>query len=77
MINPSLMWYVVLHRIVDYLVLRPLKHLRDVSDAISRGNLTLRAELDTEDEFQEFVRDMKERGRQELLREHQSELPLA
>ena len=30
-----------------------------------------------EDEFQEFVRDMKERGRQDRLREHQSELPLA
>lgn len=30
-----------------------------------------------EDEFQEFVRDMKERGLQERLREHQSELPLA
>ncbi len=29
-----------------------------------------------EDEFQEFVRDMKERGLQERLREHQSELPL-
>jgi transcriptional repressor NrdR len=29
-----------------------------------------------EDEFQEFVREMKERGRQERLREHQSELPL-
>ncbi len=46
---------VVLHRIVDYLVLRPLKHLRDVSDSISRGNLALRAELDTEDEFQELA----------------------
>lgn len=29
-----------------------------------------------EDEFQEFVDDMKERGRQEQLRKHQSELPL-
>jgi transcriptional repressor NrdR len=29
-----------------------------------------------EDEFQEFVRDMKERGLQERLREHQPELPL-
>ncbi len=46
---------VVLHRIIDYLVLRPLKHLRDVSDAISKGNLGLRAELDTEDEFQELA----------------------
>jgi two-component system, NarL family, sensor histidine kinase BarA len=46
---------VVLHRIIAYLVLRPLKHLRDVSDAIARGNLSLRAEIDTEDEFQELA----------------------
>ena len=28
-----------------------------------------------EDEFQEFVREMKERGRREQQREYQSELP--
>ena len=46
---------IVLHRIIAYLVLRPLKHLREVSDAIARGNLSLRAEIDTEDEFQELA----------------------
>ena len=29
-----------------------------------------------EDEFQEFVREMKERGQRELQQQHQSELPL-
>lgn len=44
----------VLHAIVRYLVLRPLYHLRDVSDAISRGDSTLRAAIETEDEFREL-----------------------
>ncbi len=30
-----------------------------------------------EDEFQEFVNEMKERGRREQQRKHQSELPLS
>jgi two-component system, NarL family, sensor histidine kinase BarA len=44
----------VLHAIVRYLVLRPLYHLRDVSDAISRGDTALRASIETEDEFREL-----------------------
>ncbi|QDV68742.1 Signal transduction histidine-protein kinase BarA [Rosistilla carotiformis] len=45
----------VLHMILRYLVLHPLQHLRDVSDSISRGNTELRAEIDTEDEFNELA----------------------
>lgn len=37
---------------IRYLIVRPLRHLRDVSDAISHGNITLRAEIRTGDEFE-------------------------
>ncbi len=45
----------VLHAIVRYLILQPLYHLRDVSDAITHGDTNLRATLDTEDEFRELA----------------------
>jgi predicted CxxxxCH...CXXCH cytochrome family protein len=35
-----------------YLIVRPMKHLRDVSDAISHGNVALRADIRTGDEFE-------------------------
>lgn len=38
--------------IVRYVIVKPLKHLRDVSDAISHGNTALRAEIRTGDEFE-------------------------
>ncbi len=38
--------------IVRYVIVKPLKHLRDVSDDISRGNIALRADLHTGDEFE-------------------------
>lgn len=44
----------ILHAIVRYLVLDPLRHLRDVSDAITRGNTAQRAVIETEDEFREL-----------------------
>ncbi len=37
---------------IRYLIVRPLKHLRDVSDAISHGNIALRADIHTGDEFE-------------------------
>jgi signal transduction histidine kinase len=40
--------------IVRYVIVKPLHHLRDVSDAISRGNTTLRADIHTGDEFEEL-----------------------
>ncbi|OYV89748.1 MAG: hypothetical protein B7Z73_06635, partial [Planctomycetia bacterium 21-64-5] len=41
--------------IVRYVIVKPLKHLRDVSDAVSRGNLEQRAEIRTADEFEELA----------------------
>lgn len=44
-----------LHGIVRHLVLYPMYHLRDVSDAITRGDLNQRAVIETEDEFRELA----------------------
>jgi signal transduction histidine kinase len=41
--------------IVRYVIVKPLAHLRDVSDQITRGDLTLRAELHTGDEFERLA----------------------
>lgn len=38
--------------IVRYVIMKPLKHLQDVSDEISRGQMDVRAELFTGDEFE-------------------------
>ncbi len=43
------------YAIVRYVIVKPLRHLRDVSDAISRGNLALRAEIHTGDEFEHLA----------------------
>ena len=40
--------------IVRYVIVKPLKHLRDVSDAIAAGKLTVRAQIQTGDEFEEL-----------------------
>jgi signal transduction histidine kinase len=45
---------VVLYVIIRYVVIKPLQHLRDVSEEISRGNQDLRAEIHTGDEFEEL-----------------------
>jgi two-component system sensor histidine kinase BarA len=41
--------------IVRYIIVKPLGHLRDVSDRISQGDLSLRAELHTGDEFERLA----------------------
>lgn len=41
--------------VVRYVVVKPLNHLRSVSDEISKGNTYLRADLKTGDEFQELA----------------------
>ena len=38
--------------IIRFTVVKPLKHLREVSDAVSHGNVDLRAEIKTGDEFE-------------------------
>ncbi len=44
----------VVHWVLRRLVLNPLRHLRTVSDEISRGNTSLRVNIDTGDEFNEL-----------------------
>ena len=46
---------VLLYVVVRYVIVKPLKHLRDVSDGISSGKLHARAEIQTNDEFQELA----------------------
>jgi two-component system sensor histidine kinase BarA len=41
--------------IVRYVIVKPLRHLREVSEAISHGNLALRAEIHTGDEFESLA----------------------
>lgn len=43
-----------LYVIVKYVIVKPLTHLRDVSDAISQGNMQQRADIHTNDEFEEL-----------------------
>ncbi|MFV1967631.1 MAG: ATP-binding protein [Pirellulaceae bacterium] len=46
---------VILYMIVRYVIVKPLQHLRDVSEEISRGNTELRADIHTNDEFEELA----------------------
>jgi two-component system sensor histidine kinase BarA len=41
--------------IVRYVIVKPLRHLRDVSDSISRGDISQRADIHTGDEFEELA----------------------
>ncbi len=43
------------YSIVRYVIVKPLRHLRDVSDAVTRGNIALRAEIHTGDEFEDLA----------------------
>jgi signal transduction histidine kinase len=40
--------------IVRYIIVKPIKHLKEVSDAISAGELNLRSEIQTGDEFEDL-----------------------
>ncbi len=46
---------ITLYLIVRYVIVKPLQHLRDVSDEVSRGKLEVRAEISTGDEFEELA----------------------
>ena len=46
---------VALHYVVKYIVVKPLNHLRDVSDAVTSGDLAQRADIHTNDEFEELA----------------------
>ncbi len=45
---------VALYAIVRYVIVKPLRHLRDVSDAIRQGEVEQRAMIHTGDEFEEL-----------------------
>jgi len=45
-----------LYVIVRYVIVKPLQHLRDVSDEVSRGRTEVRAEIHTNDEFEDLAR---------------------
>ena len=40
--------------IVRYVIVKPVKHLKEVSDAISSGELNVRSEIQTNDEFEDL-----------------------
>ncbi len=40
--------------IVRYVIVKPVKHLRDVSDAIAAGRLNIRSQIQTGDEFEDL-----------------------
>jgi two-component system sensor histidine kinase BarA len=63
-INTAILWtfgictvslaVIASYLIIRYIIVKPLKHLRDVSDEISHGNINLRADIHTGDEFEEL-----------------------
>jgi len=46
---------VALYYVVKYIVIKPLAHLRDVSDQVAKGDLEQRADIHTNDEFEELA----------------------
>ena len=46
---------IALYAVVRYVIVKPLNHLREVSDEIGRGNYHLRASIQTRDEFEELA----------------------
>lgn len=50
----AIMAMIISYVIVRYVIVKPLKHLRDVSDAISAGKLNIRSQIHTGDEFEEL-----------------------
>jgi signal transduction histidine kinase len=63
---------VTLYLIVRYVIVKPLKHLRDVSDDVSRGKMEVRAEINTNDEFEDLAQSFNRMLRH--LTETQAEL---
>lgn len=49
---------VALYLIVRYVIVKPLRHLRDVTEEVGHGRLDVRAELNTGDEFEELARSL-------------------
>jgi signal transduction histidine kinase len=43
------------YAIIRYVIVKPLRHLRDVSDAVAHGNTALRADIRTGDDFEQLA----------------------
>jgi signal transduction histidine kinase len=54
----SFMSMIALYLIVRYVIVRPLRHLRDVTEEVSHGQTDVRADLNTGDEFEELARSL-------------------
>ena len=63
---------ITLYLIVRYVIVKPLQHLRNVSDEVSRGKLEVRAEIYTNDEFEDLAHSFNRMLRH--LTDAQSEL---
>jgi signal transduction histidine kinase len=46
---------VTTYAIIRYVIVKPLRHLRDVSDAVAHGNTELRADIRTGDDFEQLA----------------------
>jgi len=51
----SFLAMVASYLIIRYVIVKPLRHLRDVSDAVSHGNISIRADIHTGDEFESLA----------------------
>jgi methyl-accepting chemotaxis protein len=49
---------IALYLIVRYVIVKPLRHLRDVTEEVSHGRMDVRAELNTGDEFEQLSRSL-------------------
>lgn len=61
---------VAFYAVVRYVIVKPLRHLRDVSDEVGRGNYDMHADLKTNDEFEEVARSFNRMVRH-LVNTHQ------
>jgi signal transduction histidine kinase len=50
----ALLIWAISYFIIRYIIVKPVKHLKEVSDAISAGQLNVRSEIQTGDEFEDL-----------------------
>jgi len=60
---------VALYVIVRYVIVKPIRHLRDVSEAVRRGDVEQRAVIQTGDEFEQLAAAFNRMLRQLLLQQ--------
>src|SRR6202007_1701337 len=51
---PALLIWAISYSIFRYVIVKPVKHLKEVSDAIAAGKLNVRSEIQTGDEFEDL-----------------------